>query len=80
MVFAVNPTTSQTYEAFKANAVGGGSPSSGSSTTTSPHASSSTPASGGGGYGSSTGSGAKTSVQKLTAGLAGVAFLVKLFL
>jgi hypothetical protein len=68
MVFAVNPTTSQTFDAFKAKAMGK------TSTTQSASASPSTPATG---YGSN---GAKNSIQKLTAGLAGVVFLVKLLM
>ena len=76
MVFAVNVNDS-TFAAFKARATGG-TVSSGSSTKTSALVSSTPSATVGGN--TNTGSGAKTSVQKLTAGLAGVAFLVKLFL
>jgi hypothetical protein len=65
MVFAVNPTSSQTYDAFKAKAMGK------SVASASPSASS-TPASSGYGYGSS---GAQISIQKIAAGLAGTVFV-----
>ena len=80
MVFAVNPTTSQPFDAFQAKAMGKSVPSAassaGSSSTPASSAKpSSTPASSGDGYGSSK---MKTSIQKITVGLAGVVFLVGL--
>jgi len=77
MVFAVNPTTSQTYDAFKAKAMGKSVSSAAGSTPTATSAggSSPTPASSGYGYGSSE---MKISIQRMTVGLAGVVFLIGL--
>jgi hypothetical protein len=69
MVFAVNPTSSQTYDAFKAKAMG---KSVASASSTSKTASPSASTSSGYGYGSS---GATISIQKIAAVLAGIVFV-----
>jgi len=80
MVFAVNPSDDQPLAAFKAKATGQSVSSGSSGSSTSASSSSSSTPTGTVSGNTKASSGAKTTVQNLSAGLAGAAFLVKWFL